>query len=507
MRNRPGLPEASIALGAIYCAGVAAYAVITVALASAVSGWSFIALGTPVVLAVVLAVALLLPRSARAKLALAFGSFCAAIIPAELYFTVTDEPRLTRWRGRMVQAARQAGRPVDTRSGMQVVRDHRLQGVDAVPNMGVGSGVTIAGPHGQALLTLAGVSLATTVFCNESGQYVIYAADEHGFNNPRGLYERVPLQVALLGDSFTHGACVPREGSLAGLVREAFPDTLNLGIGGAGPLSALARFVEYAAPLRPRFIVWNWFEGNDLADLREEVALPPLHRYLTTHAPFGLKTRQADIDRALRDAIDVAMEQRLRPRTTAERTQGALLLRSIRWRLRSATTALSLQPRTAPHDGSFSREELEVVERILTTVRNTAQSWEGEIVAVYLPDASRYCSVASDRSWRTYCAADWVRGSVNRITGYRDDMLAMFARLGFPVVDGHSAFADSGRPTDMFYFPGSHYSPAGYSVIANALVRKLKTRLAATEAASSAPQVNRGGRQKRGRRRFAITAR
>ena len=72
--------------------------------------------------------------------------------------------------------------------------------------------------------------MATTVHCNESGQYNIYDADEHGFNNPRGLHGQAPLQVALLGDSFTHGACVPREASVAGRVRAAFPATLNLGI-------------------------------------------------------------------------------------------------------------------------------------------------------------------------------------------------------------------------------------------------------------------------------------
>ena len=74
-----------------------------------------------------------------------------------------------------------------------------------------------------------------------------------------------------------------------------------------------------------------------------------------------------------------------------------------------------------------------------------------------------------------------------RRLNYRDDVLAIFTRLGLPVVDGHAAFADTGRPADMFYYPGSHYSPGGYRVIAEALLRKLRTRLAAAEATSSAP--------------------
>ena len=64
---------------------------------------------------------------------------------------------------------------------------------------------------------------------------------------------------------------------------------------------------------------------------------------------------------------------------------------------------------------------------------------------------------------------------------YRD-MLAMFARLRLPVVDGHAAFEDVGRPSDMFYYPGSHYSPAGYPVSADALLRVLTVRFAAAAA-------------------------
>ena len=357
MRVRRWLPEVVIAFGAIYCAAVAAYGVMTVVPTSALSGWNLVVLGTPVALAVALALALLLPRSARTKLAPALASFCTAIFAVELYFTVTEPPRARE------RAAREARRPIDTRTRLQVVRDHRLRGVDAVPSIVSRFRVTVTGQDGRALASLAGVSLATTVFCNESGQYVTYAADEHGFNNPRGLHARAPLQVALLGDSFTHGACVPREASLAGLVRRAFSDTLNLGISGAGPLSTLARFIEYAAPLRPRFIIWNWYESNDLVNLLDELASPPLRRYLAREAPLGLKTRQAEIDRALRDALDAEMRRQGRW-LTPEQARGVLLLRSTRARLRSVTTALTLRT-PAQHVGrsrSVGVEELGIVE-------------------------------------------------------------------------------------------------------------------------------------------------
>ena len=112
------------------------------------------------------------------------------------------------------------------------------------------------------------------------------------------------LDYAILGGRRAEHRCVTREASLAGHVRTAFPHTLNLGFSGSGPLLEFARFIEYAAPLRPRLVVWNWYEGNDLQDLRRELLSTPLRRYLTAPTPFGLKARQAEIDRALRDHID-----------------------------------------------------------------------------------------------------------------------------------------------------------------------------------------------------------
>lgn len=44
-------------------------------------------------------------------------------------------------------------------------------------------------------LPVAGMAETTTVFCNESGEYVAYESDEHGFHNPRGVWEKKPIEV------------------------------------------------------------------------------------------------------------------------------------------------------------------------------------------------------------------------------------------------------------------------------------------------------------------------
>ena len=470
------LPETVILLGALYCVGAIAHRLMTkVSLASLLSTENLLLLGLPAATAAGLLLALFLSRATRARLALALASLCAVIFPAELYVDskVASGPQ---------RAARAAGRPFDHRGRAEIVRNLRAQAVDAVVYPNVGRRLlTVAGPGGQVLPVLGGVSLATTVFCNESGQHTIYTADEHGFNNPYGLHGRTPLQVALIGDSYTHGFCVPAESSIAGRVRNVFPHTLNLGSTGSGPLSQLARFVEYAAPLRPRFVVWHWYEGNDLYDLRRELAQAPLRRYLTARSPFGLKARQAEIDRAARTVIDSALrsaDNRNRWRRL-EDVRSLLLLRSIR----------NLLPRAAsPVPDGNEREykrQLAVVEQVLATVRDAALSWGGELLMVYLPNSSRYCDAVRLWSWREYCRSRHVRSQEVYESHYRH-MLAMFARLGLPVVDGHAAFKSHGLLADMFYYSESHYSPAGYRVIADALLRPLTTRPAT--AGSSHPE-------------------
>ena len=486
---RRRLPETVIVLGALYCAGGGVHRLVAVDLGGPLSTENLLLLGLPAATAAALLLALLLPRAARARLALALASLCAAIFPAELYVaSVPLEPK--------ERAARAAGRPFDQRSPAEIVRELRSQAVDAVVQFrNVQSPLlTVGGPGGRVVPVLGGISRATTVYCNESGQYMIYTADEHGFNNPYGEHGRPPLQVVLIGDSFTHGACVPAKSSIAGRVRNVFLHTLNLGSGGSGPLSQFARFVEYAAPLRPRFVVWNWHE-NDLRDLHRELAQAPFRQYLTAQAPFGLKAQQAEIDRAARAAHDDALRRIPNEPPWLQGVRSFLLLRSIRKLIRNAIPVVG--PRAAPtlsDDGPDHQAKLAVVERILATVRDAARSWDGELLMVYLPGAPSYCGVVRLRSWRRFCRS--IENGRRHWSDHRDDMLALFAHLDLPIVDGHVAFEEVGRPADMFYYPGSHYSPAGYRVIADALLRVLTAGLTASEGSPAAATRTGRGRQR-----------
>ena len=69
-----------IVLGALYCAGVPIYGETTIRLTSALY----------IAVAVVLALALMLPRPVRTKLALILASLGTALFLVEVYFSATD---------------------------------------------------------------------------------------------------------------------------------------------------------------------------------------------------------------------------------------------------------------------------------------------------------------------------------------------------------------------------------------------------------------------------------
>ena len=69
---------------------------------------------------------------------------------------------------------------------------------------------------GSKYYPLSGVANLFTIFCNENGYWATYKSDRYGFNNPNKVWDYSEIDYALLGDSFTHGACVNYPDTFAG---------------------------------------------------------------------------------------------------------------------------------------------------------------------------------------------------------------------------------------------------------------------------------------------------
>lgn len=90
--------------------------------------------------------------------------------------------------------------------------------------------------------------------------------DRRGFRNPT---TRERADIAVLGDSFVENPLVAVDATFpAVLAAELGRDIVNLGRSGFGPQHELDVLRTVVPPLQPRLVVWVFFEGNDLEDLR-----------------------------------------------------------------------------------------------------------------------------------------------------------------------------------------------------------------------------------------------
>ncbi len=399
------------------------------------------------ILGVVLPIAALkLSARVKIKIALLIVSSVFAIYFSEFaLFLLTPDSNLV--------AAKRAGITFDPRTKLEVVEDLRARDIDAYPSVSVPIDLHVGMPY-----PLGGVSEKTTVQCNESGTYVVYESDEHGFNNPIGSWTRQP-QIVIIGDSFAHGFCVRSPQDLAGQLRASGLDVLNLGNFGNGPLTEFAVLREYARPVKPPVILWMYFEGNDLEDLEAEQASQLLMRYyLEDDFSQDLMKRQGEADRFLKQYV----EDRIR----AERLSLGKVPGFKGFYNRLAASEIGRGMTLARTRTSIAnlfhrdRPNLSLFEGILKKSRNLTSSWGGQFYFVYLPDYGRYAAKVDQDTYR-----------------HRGEVLSIVKTLDIPVIDIHSAFAAHPDPLSLFPFrKNNHYGPAGYRLAAQAIESFLRSR-------------------------------
>jgi hypothetical protein len=417
------------------------------------------------------------PSSTKINLTLFLCSLGICIYLVELICTVWFQLpsfRDDEHRSRLATIARAQGIDFDARSRWEVIEDLRGRGQDPVPSIVpqdlLNDREVIRSPfnlNGIEFLPLAGISDRLTVVCNDSGQYLTYRSDEHGFNNPRNLW-KPGIDVITIGDSFTQGWCV--HDNFVALIRERYPATLNLGIGGNGPLLELATLREYAQLLKPPVVLWFYFGGNDLDDLLRERRSPLVSRYLTSGFSQGLLARQADIDRALTDYVETLRKKnkwilRLdeisavlkKPDPFPNGIRGILTLWELRRRfglvlgdsVPSLVSSISLSDENRL---PAMEDAANLLYEILTQANKSVSEWGGRLYFVYLP-----ANV-------TNTPADPTRSVV----------LHVAREAGLSVINMHPVLAAQKDPLAVFPFRGyGHYNQEGHRLVAQQVLRSI----------------------------------
>jgi len=359
--------------------------------------------------------------------------------------------QFSEWRevNLKIQYAGSQGRTFDLRPQREYVLARRGQGTTIYPAFPRGlllrSGAdtptetVLRGDDGTSLLPLGSISNVLTVRGNETGEYLVYSSDEHGFHNPPDIWSLPRLKIAAVGDSFVQGESVRSESNMIAIIRARVPATLNLGHGGNGPLSELATILEYLPQRRPEIVLWVFCEENDIQeDLEREKRSDLMMGYLETPARIQrLDRRQPEIDEKLRRYFELQLNSSDTERSSGSRLRNWLALHELAF---AVSAFRNLPP-----------EDFVLFQRVLAAAKNAVSSWNGSLLLVYLP-------VQGNIKPGSFGLGP--RSSARRT---REHVLQICSALAIPVLDLEKRFAEEpSRRRDYFYPYHAHFTEKGY---------------------------------------------
>ncbi|MBB28977.1 MAG: hypothetical protein CME25_08765 [Gemmatimonadetes bacterium] len=417
-------------------------------------------------------------------LSVGFSLFLTEILLVNFQQSVTRNLRyeLTIW----YQEFRD-GFQFDNRTRLQVINDLRAKNIEAYPRIGT----HYHNPHvpmnrqtdPSYIIPLSGIENSTTVFGNESGEWLIYQSDEHGFRNPEGLYDK-DIDIVLIGDSFVQGCCVQEGEDIRGHLSDAGYTTLNLGYSGNGPLTCYATFREYVEPLKPMHVVWLFFEGNDIKNMSREMKSSILMSYLNEDFTQRLLYRQEEIQKFLIEFFErrKAEQESKNSQTSSNkswfegsfpemfarisrplllrRTRALLNLTDIRQKMGLEThkrfQERQKQDRQKHADKLISDEKILLLKEILNKANNKVSSWGGRFYFVSLPSWERLYRKESE-------------------TEIANEVLNVVKDLKIPTIDVYEVFIDDSDPLSFFPFRmNGHYNSKGYKKVAERIIAQIK---------------------------------
>jgi lysophospholipase L1-like esterase len=353
-------------------------------------------------------------------------------------------------------AAAQRGIAYDERSKIQVISDLKRDGLNVAPSFHPSS--YLSSNWFAELLPLGGISDIRTVYANESGERTIYQSDRFGFRNPDTGWDVSKIDLLLIGDSFTQGACVPDGEDIGSQLREITDsNVICLGSGGNGPLLEYAILTEYGKRVSANTVLWMYFEGNDLfSDISSEKKNSILRKYLDEDFSQDLVNRQDEIDKNLHSFMDEKMKIWIDKESFVRRTKhsikGWISARELRTRLSHLFKM---------EEDTFPLPKIEALREILSKAKDRVAEFGGKLVFVYLPAYERY--IQSDYSDRYVSNRN------------KSDIIQMVIDLKLPAIDIHKeVFSMHSDPLSLFpYGLAGHYNANGYKKVAEAIAESL----------------------------------
>ena len=336
------------------------------------------------------------------------------------------------------------GKKFDTRSRWEIYND--LKKIDKNITVNI-SPVRHLNETNIDIFPLSGISNVETIHCNENGYYSIYKSDRYGFNNPDKEWDSNIIEYLLLGDSYTHGACVNRPNDIASVLRNlSDKNVLNLGFSSNGPLIQYATLKEYLSP-KIKKIVWIYYAGNDLSDLGLEYKNAILNKYLNNDNFFqDLKSKQNIIDQINYKTLNNRVSSYQR-----DIKKNAQVKYKILKFFRLNKTKNKFKKIFSSKEYKVENED--VFYEILKKTKILAENNNSKFYFVYLPDFNRY----KDKNYSSEEEKE-IKKTVNK--------------LGIPMINIHELLFKNKNQLEFYPFKTYlHYTVEGYKEVTKTIYK------------------------------------
>ena len=342
---------------------------------------------------------------------------------------------------------KETGKKYDTRSRFQLFNEFKKKNEDIKI-------VVFPATHlskTKKIFPLSGVSNSEAIFCNENSYYSIYNSDRYGFNNPDDEWDQKDIEYLLVGDSFTHGACVNRPNDIASELRTlSNKSVLNLGYTSNGPLLEYATLREYL-DVNVKKILWMYFEDNDLNELKKELKDKILYKYFNDlNFSQNLRSKQKEID----IMFDTTIENEIYKQKEFEKNLGFKnFKKEFIQIIKIYKTRNIIFNQTIIKSQTEANNDFRI---LLGLVNDLAIKNNTKLYFVYLPEYNRYVNNYDNSSY------DSVKKIVNE--------------LEIPFIDiDQEVFKKEQNPLKLFPFKlNGHYNIAGYKKVSEVIYNNSK---------------------------------
>ncbi|TLG77592.1 SGNH/GDSL hydrolase family protein [Methylocystis sp. B8] len=295
--------------------------------------------------------------------------------------------------------------------------------------------------------------------CNEGYGQVRYKSDRFGFRNDDSLWDAKNIDIALVGDSFVHGACVDEDKTIGGRLTSLGFKVLNLGTGGNSPIHYAAITKIFAAKIKPSYIIVVFYANDNVQDefssIYNKLFILNEAKYFKNDCDNGIgQCELSDNLQSIYKESDRLIVAELDKNGKTEPV--AKLIDRITYHAKLSTIRGALFQLLSRTTKAFAHEELPYGSKVaIETAINLCETAHCVPLLVYIPNSEFW---RPDPYSKNY--AKLLKQHAENHGGVFLDMTSPLAPLGL----------------QAYAIKGPHLSPDGYKIVASEIGQALRVR-------------------------------